>query len=104
MILPPAVLLSIITHFYTLFQNNPWVVAAMTGVRAAVVPIIMSAAFNLVRGAFRYPPCVAVALLTFSLYLFFDVSCVWLVIIGAVCGFALSEYYERKETNPHGTD
>jgi chromate transporter len=96
MILPPAVLLAIITHFYTIFQNNHWVAAAMTGVRAAVVPIMVSAAFNLLRGAFRYPPCVVVAFLTFGLYLFLGVSCVWLVVIGAVCGIAMSEYYERR--------
>ena len=101
--LPPILILSLITCFYTAFQSNLWVMAAMAGVRTAVVPIIISAIIGMVRGAFRFPPCIAIAVLTFSLYLFWNVNCVWLVVIGAVCGILLSEYYERKEGGADGT-
>ena len=112
MILPPAVVLAVITHFYTAFQENVWVAAAMRGVRAAVAPVILSALLGMTRGkkahdnghgkeksgsAFRYPPCVVVALLTFALYFFWNVSCVWLVLFGLVCGVAICEYYEAQE-------
>lgn len=56
MVTPPMIVLSLITYFYTLFKENLWVMSAMTGVRAAIVPIIASAAVNMVRGAFRFPP------------------------------------------------
>ena len=72
--------------FYTAFQNNLWVAAAMCGIRAAVVPIMISAVLGMVGSAFRYPPCYAVMLLVIALYLFFNVNCVYLVVIGAVCG------------------
>ena len=103
LVLPPILILSLITCFYTAFQSNLWVMAAMAGVRTAVVPIIISAIIGMVRGAFRFPPCIAIAVLTFSLYLFWNVNCVWLVVIGAVCGILLSEYYERKEGGADGT-
>ena len=103
LVLPPILILSLITCFYTAFQSNLWVMAAMAGVRTAVVPIIISAIIGMVRGAFRFPPCIAIAVLTFSLYLFSNVNCVWLVVIGAVCGILLSEYYERKEDGSDGT-
>ena len=103
LVLPPILILSLITCFYTAFQSNLWVMAAMAGVRTAVVPIIISAIIGMVRGAFRFPPCIAIAVLTFSLYLFWNVNCVWLVVIGAVCGILLSEYYERKEDGADGT-
>ena len=51
MIMPPMAVLSLITYFYTLFKENLWVMSAMTGVRAAIVPIIASAAVNMVKGA-----------------------------------------------------
>ncbi len=86
MVLPPFVILSIITHFYNMFRTNPYVISAMTGVRSAIVPIIVSAAAGMLKGAFRFPPCYAVAVLTFALYLFFNVSCVLLVVVGVACG------------------
>lgn len=96
LMLPPMILLSAITLFYTTFRDNLWIAAAMNGVRSAVVPIIISAAFGMVKGAFKYPPCVVVMLVTLALYLLFDLNCIYLVLIGAVCGILISEYYERR--------
>ena len=48
MILPPLAVLAVITQFYTAFQNNLWVAAAMRGIRAAVVPIMISAVLGMV--------------------------------------------------------
>ena len=97
MITAPAAVLIMITAFYTAFQNNLWVDAAMKGIRAAVAPIILSALLGMIRSAFKVPPCYIVAVISFGL--FFYVSCVWLVIVGAVCGILICDYYERKELN-----
>lgn len=94
--LPPFAILSTLTFCYTAVRENPWVMAAMNGIRAAVVPIMFSAMLGLVRGAFRYRPCVIVAALSLVLYLFFHVSCIWLVVLGGLCGLLLSELKERK--------
>lgn len=102
MSLPPIAVLSCVTYFYNLFRDNLWVSAAMDGVRAAVVPILVSAAAGMIKSAYRYSPCILVTLLTFALYLFFQVNCVWLVLIGVVCGLGISEFYERREAKDHG--
>ena len=102
MIAAPFVTLTAVTYCYTALEGNPWMAAAMTGVRAAVVPIMLSALLGLYKSAFRFPPSVVVAVLSFSLYLFLGVSCVWLVIIGAILGLFICEYYERKEADRHG--
>lgn len=96
MILPPFLILSVLTLCYTAVRDNYWVMAAMIGVRAAIVPIMASAALNLVKGAFRYPPCVAVAAVSFALYLIWDVNCVFLVLMGIAAGLVICEVYERK--------
>lgn len=95
-ILPPLFMLSVIALFYTAFRNNTWIEAAMSGVRAAVVPIIISAAVGMVKGAFKYSPCILVMLITLGLYLFLHMNCIYLVLIGIVCGIVISEVYERR--------
>lgn len=99
---PPMVVLIAISYCYAAFRSNYWVSAAMAGIQAAVAPIIASAALGLVKGSIKYPPCVFVLILSFVLYLFFDVSAVGLVVLGLVSGFLIGEYYERKEANEHG--
>ena len=103
MILPPFLVLTVLTFCYTAVRDNLWVAAAMTGVRASIVPIMASAAVPLVKGAFRYPPCVIVAILSFSLYVFWNVSCVWLVVMGIAGGLLICEFYERRGGGGHGT-
>ena len=96
MVLPPMVMLSAITLFYNAFRSSFWVAAAMSGVRSAVVPIIFSATLNLIHGAYRMQSCILVTLLIFAMYSFLDVSCIWLMAIGAVCGLVISGIYEKK--------
>lgn len=102
MVLPPLLILTALTYCYTAVRDNYWVMAAMTGVRASIVPIIAAAAMNLVKGAFRYPPCVLVAVLSFGLYLIWNVNCVFLVLMGIAAGLVICEVYERKGAGPHG--
>lgn len=104
MITPPMIVLSLITYFYTLFKENVWVMSAMTGVRCAIVPIIISAAVNMVTGAFRFPPCYLLTAIAFALYLFLNVSCVVLVIMGVVGGIIICEIYERREAKSHDSN
>ena len=96
MITVPMIILLLITSFYTAFQNNLWVAAAMKGVRAAVAPVILSALAGMIKSAFKLPPCYAVGAVMFLLYYFLRVSPVMLVVIGAVLGLVICEYYERK--------
>ena len=95
-ILPPLLMLSVIALFYTAFRDNTWIAAAMSGVRAAVVPIVVSAAVGMVKGSFKYSPCILVMLLSLVLYLFLHMNCIYLVLIGAVSGILISEFYERR--------
>ncbi|OON86327.1 chromate transport protein ChrA [Oribacterium sp. C9] len=96
MVLPPFLVLLIVAGCYTAFRNNFWVASAMNGIRCAVVPIIIMAAFNMIKGAFKFKACYLVTVICVVLYLLFDVNCVYLVILGAICGLVISEFYERK--------
>ena len=102
MIMPPMLVLTVITYFYSMVMDQVWVMSAMTGVRAAVVPIIGSAVLGLRKGAFRYPVCYGLTLIGFLLYLFAGISCVALVVIGMAAGIVICEVYERKEVSKNG--
>ena len=95
MITVPMIILVMITAFYTAFQNNLWVASAMRGVRTAVAPVIVFALAGLFKSAFKFPPCYVVALAMFVVYFFLRVNPVWLVVIGAVLGLVICEFYER---------
>ena len=99
MILPPLAVIVAISYFYAAFRANLWVSAAMEGMQAAVVPIIFSAAINLVKGSMPYPPCVLLLLISVAAYLFTDLNPILLVILGVVLGLVIGSYYERRK--PH---
>ncbi len=99
MITVPMIILLIITSFYTAFQHNLWVASAMRGIRTAVAPVILSALMGMVKSAFKLPPCYGVAVGMFGLYFFLRVSPIMLVVIGAVLGLLICEYYERRKNN-----
>lgn len=102
MVLPPMVILIAISCFYNAFRSSYWVMAAMEGMQAAVVPIIAGAALGMVKGSVKYSPCVLVVLASFALYSFFQVNAIYLVLMGVAAGLLLGEYYARKEEDGHG--
>ena len=99
MILPPLAVILIISYFYAAFRSNLWVNAAMEGMQAAVVHIILSAAVNMVKGSMPYPPCVLLLLMSVAVYLFTDFNPILLVILGVVLGLVIGSYYERRKLN-----
>ena len=88
---PAILILSIVTVFYNSLKDNYWVTAALTGIRAAVIPIIGSAALSLGKDALRSRIAVAVLAGGFAFYMLGG-SNIFLVLaavaIGLVCHFA----------------
>lgn len=101
--LPPMAILSIITCFYSIFQSSAIVAAAMSGLRAAVVPVIAYAAATMTKSSMKNIPCAFATLISFVAYYFFNLSCICIIIIGIASGFIISEYYERKGRESDGT-
>lgn len=102
MCLPPLLVMIAVSFFYSAFRDNYWVNAAMMGMQAAVVPIIASAARNLVKGSAKYPPCILVIAASMALYLLVELNPVFLVLGGVVSGLLIGSYYEGKEARSHG--
>ncbi len=93
--LPPIVIMIGVTFLYGLIKDNRYVEYAMTGVRAAVVPIIISALLKLVKSGLKDGFCYMIALGALALCLFTDISNVLIVLMGAAAGLIYMEVKER---------
>lgn len=93
--LPPILMLCVITLFYTAFRENVYVARALVGVRAAVVPIIGMAALKLRKGALKdifswalFGAAVLLCVLT-------GVGIIYIILGGAILGIVISEVRAR---------
>ena len=94
-ITPPVIMLSIVTMCYTAFRDNKYVARAMMGVRAAVVPIIISALRKLFKSGMKDVFCYIVALGAMALCLFTGINNVLIVVMGAAAGLMYMEVRSR---------
>lgn len=93
--LPPILILSVITLFYTAFRDNLYVARALVGVRAAVVPIIGMAALKLRKGALVDAASWILFGAAILLSVFTGVGIVYIILGGAVLGIVISEVRAR---------
>lgn len=95
-IFPPILILSVLTFCYNQFQDNLYVIKMLTGVRAAVVPIILAAALKLFKTAisdrFSLILCIAACVLNVC----FHVNCVILILCGLVIGLVAGRWKEAR--------
>lgn len=96
MVLPPMLILSVLTYCYVMFQNNVWVAKMLNGVRAAVVPIILSAALKLCQGSFPEKVCYVLCIAGCVLNAVFGVNCVIVILLGAAAGLILGKWKEKN--------
>lgn len=93
---PSTVIVGLVTLAYDTIRDNPYVFRALTGVRAAVIPIILSAALRLRKGAFKDAAgyCIAALALLLSLL---RVNNVIIILCGAAAGLILNGIKEGKQ-------
>ncbi len=95
--LPPFLLMIGIPFIYGLVRDNLYVARAMTGVRAAVAPIIFSALLKLFRPAMKDALCYVIAAAALMLCLFTGLSNVLIVLLGALAGILIMEVKTRRD-------
>lgn len=66
---PAILILTLVTVFYNSLKDNYWITAALTGIRAAVIPIIGSAALSLGKDALKNKTAFVILGIAFILYL-----------------------------------
>lgn len=96
MVLPPMLILSVLTYCYVMFKDNVWVAKLLNGVRAAVVPIILSAALKLRNGAFPNKICYGLCIGGCILNVVFGVNCVVVILLGVLAGILMGKKKEAE--------
>lgn len=97
-VLPPLVIISVISFFYAAFRDNAIVNLAMTGMLAGVAAVICDVVVTMLQGIFkerRILP-VIVLLAAFAAVRFFDVNIVLIILICGIIGAA--DTFHREQT------
>ena len=96
MVTPPMIILSALTYCYAMFKDNIWIAKMLTGVRSAVVPIILVAALKLREGAFPTKACYAIAIVACILNAFLNVNCVLVILLAVAAGLIMGNWKEAE--------
>lgn len=95
-ITPSLVIIMIIAACLRNFADNVYVQYAFGGIRIAVAALIVQSIIGLCKKGIKDWVGVALAIAAFVVVKVFDVSTVWMVICGIVCGIVVKEVLQKK--------
>jgi chromate transporter len=90
-LLPPLVILSVISMFYQAFQTNPVVNAVLKGMQAGIAAIIADVVFSGVGKVLKAGNILStfIMIASFCVVYFFNISVIWVILVcGAFGGVA----------------
>lgn len=97
-ILPPLIIISIVSLFYQAFRDNAIVNMAMMGMLAGVAAVICDVVLTMGKNVFgqrRVLPMV-ILLLSFIAVRFFEMNIILIILICGIAGAVDTLYHERK--------
>lgn len=93
--LPSLITLTLITYLYQSFNQNPYVAAALKGIRASVVALIFSAFIRLFIPIKKSVYTIALLVASFLATLLFNFNTVYIILFGIVIGL-LSNLFTKE--------
>lgn len=98
-IIPPLVILSIVSVFYGFIRDNRYVSAAMKGMQAGIAAVIADVVFGMARPFFEKNrlPSLAVAAGAFAAAWFFNVNVAIIIVVCGTLGAALTIISSRRK-------
>ncbi len=96
-VLPPLIIISIISLFYKAFRDNAIVNAAMAGMLCGVAAVILDVVINMVKGIFKQKRILPVLVMAgaFAAVRFFSVNIIIIILVCGVIGAADVIYREK---------
>jgi chromate transporter len=87
-ILPPMIILSIISLFYAAFATNPYVALVLQGMQAGVAAVIMDVVCSLGAGVLKERSALSIVLMlaAFVATFFFGINVVYIILAAALVG------------------
>lgn len=87
--------------FYDLFRDNYWIAGILEGVRAVVVPILLTSLLSNAKTAHKYRICFAITAVSFLMYSA-GMSILSVVIVDILLGLLIGAAYRRKASKVKG--
>ena len=96
-VLPPLIIISVISLFYKAFRDNAIVNAAMAGMLCGVAAVILDVVINMVKGIFKQKRILPVLVMAgaFVAVRFFSVNIIIIILVCGVIGAADVIYREK---------
>ena len=87
-VIPPFVILTLISSFYTVFKSNYFIKTLLTGMKAGVAAVIMSVVFDMMTGVTKSkdPALVIVMIAAFLANFIFHINVVFIILLSAAFG------------------
>ncbi len=97
-ILPPLVILTIISFFYQSFRDSRIISALLKGMQAGVAAVIMDVVLGMAGNIIKGKQAVSILMMTaaFAVTLFFDINVIYIILVSGFIGALLILYRGRK--------
>lgn len=99
-ITPSIIIIMIIAAFFTRFADNVYVQKAFNGIRAAVTAMIIMAVVRMWKKAVADKTGIFFAITGFTAVVFFHISPIYMILLGAISGIILGQMMLRKQDKP----
>ncbi len=98
-ILPPFIIISVISMFYKAFRDNIYVNMAMTGMLAGVTAVIFDVVYTMAKSIFKLKRILPVLVLagSFIATYFFKVNIMIIILVCGLIGAADTLWHAKKE-------
>lgn len=97
-ILPPMIILSVVSFFYAIFSANVWVAIVLKGMQAGVAAVILDAACSLGKSVLKEKSSLSIFIMTaaFVCDFFLGVNVVYIILVAACIGIIQFIWYQYK--------
>lgn len=104
-ILPPMIILSVISFFYSAFSSNLFVALALKGMQAGVAAVILDVAWDLGAGVMRQKSLYLSVILAgaFAADLFLGVNVIYIILSAAGAGILRTAFENRTAGGKEGS-
>lgn len=98
-VLPPFVIISVLSFFYNAFKTNVWVNLMLSGMQAGVGAVIAAVVYDMGRNVVKEKSTelIAIMIISFILNAIFNFSVVYIVLICGLLGLFETLYKRRKQ-------
>ncbi|NME36658.1 MULTISPECIES: chromate transporter [Fusobacterium] len=97
-ILPPFIIISIISFFYTTFRESKIVSVVLKGMQSGVIAVITDVTFNLGQNSISNSGIISIFLigLVFVLVYFLSINVIFIILIYIILGIVKTFYNQKK--------